>query len=330
MAKQNQLSLKSSKAEILEAYEEMSKKHKETEKEKTNSGREEVIKKQEEEIIKRTESYSPDSLENNISDLRKKIQNSLEETREQLVGESAKLEELRQAISVETKKLEEIYNIKLAADTLKIMIADYEIKEKEFNDRKIGGEKTLREEIENQRKEWERENEEYSYNLKLSRKKESDDYRIAKEKEKLEWQKEVSDKELDLKEREENIKKQEVDILSLRKQADDFPKKLEAEINYAKKKKEENLTRDFSYEKELMKQKWLAEKGILEVKINNLENIIKSHEEEAKSLKISLTDANKQAQALAARVVEGISSVNNLKHLKEDRDKREKEKMDAK
>ena len=166
MSKPTDITSKNTKAEILDAFEEMKSKFKQSEKNKLNSSQNEVKQKEEAKIIEKTKDCTQDNLDNEILSLRKKIQSRLDHTLVQLNEESGKLHTLRKAIAIETKKLEEIYNVELAADTLKILITDHEIKQKELNQQKINQTTQLEEEISSKRKEWDREREEYKYNLK--------------------------------------------------------------------------------------------------------------------------------------------------------------------
>jgi hypothetical protein len=300
---------KSTKAEIIKAFEDAKARFKQLEKEKINQARDQVAAKKEEEILKKTEQADPDNLENNIIELRKKIQKRLDEIAGQLAAEGENLMDLRAAAKIEKKKLEEIYNIQLAADSLKILINEYESKEKELKERHASEEAALKNEIASKKQEWEREQDEYIYNLKLDRHRESETYNSEQAKKKKEWQDFVDEKEAELKSREDFLAKQEAEIIEMRRQIEKFPAKLEKETAEAKQKTEEYLHHEFAHEKRLLEQSWLAEKGIFEVRIKSLQNTIDGQNSEIRSLKENLKDSNERAQNLAVTVVEGASRV---------------------
>jgi len=327
MAKETEISLKSTKAEIFQAFEQMKEKYKQQEKEKLHPAQESAAQKEEAKIVEKTLSYSPENLENEVISLRKKMQHNLDDIMNQLTTESEKLQDLRKAMKIETKKLEEIYNIELAADTLKILIADYETKQKELQEKRAMEKAAIEKEITDKKRAWEREQEEYKYNLKVERKRDEENYEIEQAKKRADWEEEVSQKETELAEREDGINRQEQEIIDMRKQIERFPKKLESIVQDVKHKKEKHLKHEFAHEKQLLEQKWLAEKGVFEVKINNLQNIINNQEMEIKSLKNSLTEANQRAQGLAVTVVEGASA---MKQLKQEKEAKEKERDDKK
>lgn len=309
MTKPGDITSKNTKAEILDAFEEMKLKFKQSEKQKLNSSQNEIKQKEDNKTIEKSKTYTPNNLENEIILLRKRIQNSLDNTMNKLNEESGKLQTLRKAIYIENKKLEEIYNIQLAADSLKILISDYEAKQKEFSYNKAKQEKQFEEESSQKRKNWEREQEEYKYNLTLEREREQETYETEQARKESEWEKKTTKKETEINEREQKLATQEQEIIEMRAKIERFPKKLESIIHETKRRKEKQLRVEFRHEKELLEQKWVAQKGVLEVKINNLESIIEGHTTNINSLKNALTEANEKAQNLAVTVVEGASLV---------------------
>lgn len=309
------LSGRSSKAEIFKAYEEIKAKFEQKKEDEADSPQREVAKKREINILETTARYSPESLDNDLNNLSRKIQFNLNEIKEQLTGESCKLGEMRQAVDIKKKELEELYQIQVTADALKILITDYEVKQQELETSKKILELSLDEEIKNKKKNWEREQEEYLYALKTSRQKEINDYTLKRVKEQEEWQKNIDVKENELRARETKLEEQETELSSLKQTAAGFPDKLSAEVARAEAEKTRILTTEFNHEKQLSEQKWLAEKGIMEVQISNLQEIIKKQTEEASSLKNALAAANASAQSLAVTVIEGASGLKQIKEL---------------
>ena len=328
MSKTNDITTKNTKAEIVAAFEEMKHRFKQSEKNKLESPKNEVKQKEETKIVERSKSYTPDNLDNDILLLRKKIQAHLDHTLAKLTEESKKLHTIRKAAEIESKKLQEIYNIELAADTLKILITDYETKQKELSEQKNTQTLELEEAITSRRKEWTREQEEYRYNLKLEREREEEAYASEHARKKYEWEEKVSKKDVELSDREALISNQEQEIMEMRTRIERFPKKIESIINETKHKKEKQLKLEFSHERALLEQKWLAEKGIFEVNINNLEQTINNQKAETISLKQAVAEANQKAQNLAVTVVEGASLLNAKKVNDENKKDRENEKSD--
>jgi len=199
MEKKKEISPKSTKNEILEAYNELFEKVKE----QKPMDRQAIKKKEEEkQIVKDASQQSSEKIIKGLADLKLDIGKSLDSLEEKLVAQYKKLTELQQAINIETKNLEEVYEIKLNTDSLAAVLlaqkekkagfeADIEEKKRDFEtkmtEKKSQWEKeqwtfeSAKKEREAQtKKERQREEEEYSYNLKLNRKKDTDAYEAKK------------------------------------------------------------------------------------------------------------------------------------------------------
>lgn len=318
MPKDDQITLKNTKAALFAAYEEMRKKYEQARKEELPLPKQEAQRKEEAKILEKTAGYTPESIEDEISQLSQNIEKSLESKKKQLVESTVKLNEIREAIKIENAKLEEVYSITLAADALQTLISDYDLREQE-----------LQTSIEQKQKAWEREQEEYAYNLKISRRQDQDEYERSQAKKKADWQAGIDQKEQELQEREEELNARQKETEDMRQQIQDFPVRLERKIKEAKEAKEKALKKDFATEKQLFQQKHESEKGILQVKISNFEEIIKTQSAEVVSLKQSAFDAHNRAQLLATTVVESASVKRQQEEERREREeKREKEKSE--
>lgn len=307
MVQKQEITARSAKTDLFKAYQEMREKVEGAEKNQLPLPQQAEIKKEEDYILEKTASLLPQNLDDDIFALNKKMKETLNGLRDKLVGESEKLSELRKAIEIETKRLEEVHNIKLANDALQTLIADYELKQKEMEKFRLETESSLNDEMEQKKRNWEREQEEYKYNLKLERKKEEDAYELEKTKKKSVWQNEIDKKEAVLSEKEEILNGREEDMEHTRTQIDEFPVKLESAVEKAKKEQAEILQKDFDVQKQLSEEKWNSAKNILEAKLDNSQEILKNQNIEIASFKKSLYEANQKAQSLATIIVENAS-----------------------
>lgn len=302
-----EISQRSTKADLFMAYQAMKEKADSLNANQLPLSQQAEIKKEEEKILAKTANLLPQNLDENISALNKKVQETLNNLRDKLISEGEKLSELRQAISIETKRLEEAHNIKLADDTLQTLMADYELKQKELDKRRLEAEASLNEEIEQARKIWEREQEEYKYNLKIERKKQDDLYEMEQAKKQAVWQEEIDKKANELKEQTENLNQRLKEFENMKAEISGFTAKLELSVEKAKKEQAVILQKDFAVQKQLAEQQRDSEKNILEAKIDNLQEILKNQNLEIVSLKKSLAEANQRAQNLATAIVENAS-----------------------
>lgn len=298
---------RSAKADLFKAYQEMKEKMESLGENQLPLPQQAEIKKEEERILEKTAVLLPQNLEENISALNKKVQETLNGLRDKLINESEKLSQLRQAIAIETKRLEETRHIKLADDTLQILIADYELKEKELAKRLKEAELSLNEEIEQKRKTWEREQEEYKYNLKIERKKDDDLHELERARKQAVWREEIAKKENELKAWEENLNQRSKEFENMKAEISSFAVKLESAVERAKKEQAITLQKDFAVQKQMAEQQWGAKENILEAKIENLQEILKNQSLEIVSLKKSLAEASQRAQNLATAIVENAS-----------------------
>jgi len=308
MPKSDDVTLKSTKADLFKAYQEMKENFDNAKKEQLPLPQQEAQKKEEDKIVEKTATFVPETAENEIISLRKKIHSNLEEVKDQLIQESGKLQDVRKAVKIEKQRLQEVYNIELANDALQTLIADYSSKEKELELRRQNEESALNEEMNNRRKNWEREQEEYKYNLKIERKKEENEYEMAQAKKQAEWQENINRKEEELNEREDSLNKRTEDIEQMKQKIEAFPDKLEGAVHSAVKGKEHSLRKEFDTEKQIKDQKYSSEKEMLESRIGSLQETIKNQTDEVVSLKKALAESNQRAQDLATTMVENASA----------------------
>lgn len=279
MPKETNLSRKT-KTELLESYNSLLQKYEEL---KMTSKL--VQEPQSLELLTKAEDYTSENILKSASDLKIAFTNNLNELTEKFASESKKFSELRQAIELLKKKLEIAYNIQIAADTLENLVAQHETKKRE-----------LELEIENRKRDWQREQEEYEYSTKLKQQREQNLY-----------EEEIKAKSKQLEEREINIKNQEQEFAKLKLEVENFPKKLEQEIELRRKELAAKLQSEFKIEKEMLKKDWESNKKLLEVQNQNLEDTIKKQSSEITVLRQEAERANKKAQEMAIKIIESSS-----------------------
>ena len=131
-----------------------------------------------------------------------------------------------------------------------------------------------------------REEEEHKYNLSISRKKENDQYQIEKERQ------------------DRILKEREKEIATMEKQVAEMPTLIAVKIKEA----EENLTKDLSAKYQLQIKELAVsrenEAKIAEIKIANMETIIKNQAEEISGLKSELSKVNAMIKEMAVSAIE--------------------------
>lgn len=311
---------KSTKSEILKAYESLLKKVQE---EKSNVPKQMQEEKQKKGILEKVSGISSESIVRNIDELKNTLNNSLDELHRNLIDEFKKLEEIRSAIAVEKQSLEDMYSLTANTDSLAAMLLAQKEKkesfEKDITDLKAQweqekvsqkvAEKEYLEELSKRRK---REEDEYLYKLKISRQKDSDEYETQKttlEKE-LKEKKLIFEQETTIRERE--LKSAENELAELRKNNVEFPGKIEKVI----KDKELEVTKSMEakYEYEL---KFIDKQHESEIRLKD--QMISSLQEKIKELQIQVKEygdkANRAEDGVKDIAVKAIESASKIKVL---------------
>lgn len=144
-----------------------------------------------------------------------------------------------------------------------------------------------------------REGEEYHYNLLIARRKEQDDYAAKK----IAQEKILADREKILKEKEEEIAQMEKELTAL-------PARLEQTAKEASDITAKELTNKYTVEIRELKLVHDHEKRIAELKIANLESLVKSQNSEIDNLKRQIENSTKQVKDIAVSVIEGRAAQN--------------------
>ncbi|EKD57044.1 MAG: hypothetical protein ACD_58C00015G0001 [uncultured bacterium] len=146
-----------------------------------------------------------------------------------------------------------------------------------------------------------RQKEEYSYNLSLERRNETD-----------EWQRQQGKQTELLKKREEVIALKEKEITVREKEIGDFSGVLEKAVNKAQEELRLELATKHQQDLERLKISKDNELRIAELNITNLESIIKSQNLELESLNKQLIEATRQLKEIAVSVINARNNDTNF------------------
>lgn len=317
-----EVSTKSTKDQILAAYNEVL--------EKLNEKQAEIpleIKKKQEEktVVTRSVAHSPDTIVSELSGIKLKAMKQLDGLSEELLGEFQKLSDIRQAISSEQSHLEELYQIKEMANTLAALFqAHVEQKErlhqereeekqafdhfmisqrlqrKEENDRL---EREFQEKKEKQEKDRKREEEEYVYARELKRRKETDDYTAKK----LMLEKELTELRESLQRREEMVSEREKTLSDLQSRVDQFPEELKKAVSEAEEKLRSQILQQHDFESQIKAKEQEGLVKLHTLQVNSLQGKIKEQESLIKELSQKADQAAENVQLIACRALDASS-----------------------
>lgn len=316
----SKITMKSTKQEIMEAYEEAMKKIAESE-----SGKDDPVAAAKAENDKKIIESAQMIVEDNILN--------------PVIIE--RYENLKTAIEMKNKELQELYGIETKANSLVAMINAYKDKEielkdkynartKELDDEFTKKELILKEEIASLEKSKEdlinkiqnesneltkslnkkhkREEEEYEYNLKRSRKVEND-----------RWEDEKAAREKELTEREAAVKADEAELADrtsyieeLEKKVEEIPELIQDAKDKAFADGKAKADKSNAFEVRALKQQNDYNTQILEDKVDRLYSEVDSLKAEKANLQAKLDDAYAQMRELAAETVKSTGGVKIL------------------
>ncbi|MCF6240686.1 MAG: hypothetical protein L3J74_05000 [Bacteroidales bacterium] len=325
---EQEISSKNTKAQILEAYENLLK--------KVQSAKADVPKKiqeekQRKETVAKVADLSNKSIVKEIGSLRTNLNNSLEELEKQLLEEFKKLEEIRQAIDVEKNNLKDLYELSATTDSLAAMLlAQSEQKEtfeqemkakkdafeqemselraawKEEKEKHLTEQKEFLEELKKNRK---REEEEYQYKLKIERQKENDEYTAQKAKLEKELVEKKAAFEQEMAKREADIVAAEQELNELRKNNEEFPNKLAKAIADKEKEITLKLRTQFEFESKLLAKQNEGEIKLRDLTITSLKEKIEEMQQQIKELNEKANKAENSVKDIAVKAIESSSKI---------------------
>jgi hypothetical protein len=323
-----EVSEKSTKAEILKAYETLLKDVQTANADVPKQVQEE---KQKKETVEKVAGVSAEGIVKNINSLKLGLNNSLDEILRSLTNEFKTLEEIRAAIAVEKKSLEDLYGLSANTDSLAAMLLAQKSKKENFEKEMKEKEDAFANETAAKKGEWEiekarqkaeekeytdeqtkrrkREEEEYSYNLKIRRQKEQDEYDSKKK----QLEKELTDKktqfEQEVASRELNLKNTEAELAELRKNNDEFPVKLEKALKDKETEVTKQLQTKYGFDIQLKEKQYEADIRLKDQIIVSLQDKIKELQEQMKENTDKANRAEANVKDIAVKAIENASKI---------------------
>ncbi|OFX28715.1 MAG: hypothetical protein A2X08_01635 [Bacteroidetes bacterium GWA2_32_17] len=325
---EKEITAKSSKHEIIEAYNELLTKVKE----QNNTNSRAINEKEEhKKNVDSASEHSQESIVKNISNLKLGLGQSLDLIEKSLVDEFKKLTSLQDAIVYEENRLKDMYEIIATAETLETLILTHKEKKLKLEEEFKQQSAELEQIMEKMKADWEKENtqneinqkeylvnlkkqrtrdeEEYHYTLQIERKKEEDLYnekKLNQEKilseQKIKFEKEIT-------ERETLITAKEKEYAELVKKVQQHPIELEKAIKETEKNVREKILMQYSHEKELLIKDTEGERKLKDQLINSLQDKIKEQSSIIQQLSIKAENATTQVKDIALKAVEGSSNL---------------------
>ena len=307
--KKQEITLKNTKAEILEALNEALEREKDLQNVKYEPEKEEKKKKEE-----------------------KAIEETRENVEQKIFSEELnnKFQNLEIAIKAEEEKLKDLYGIEKELTNIVVVVnagKDYiaklesekQIKEKDINNRI----KELEEEFNNKKEELESEYESRAKSLKIERDRDQEEYnyKLKRERqisnnnwedEKQRREKELAEKEIKTNELLEEVEEKKAHIEELEQKVEEIPTLLKNEYEKGANEKEEELKKENKFTIELLKKDYQNTIDRQKDKIDSLTEELSKSNEEKKAIQEKLDQAYTQIKDMATKTVEATGGVKIL------------------
>lgn len=338
---------KNTKAEILDAYNELLKEKKSLESTIAKSPTEKPMPVKTSPVVElrtpmsQTKSDRPkmEQVVESLEKLQLGFVSAASELSENLTLEAGQLAEIQSFVSEEVEQLEALHNIEVDENTLDRLILQYEESSKafetEFNERQ----ETLEQEVLDAKNAWEKEQadrqrsvkdrddqlnkmrqrdaQSYKYDLESRRELDRDEYEHRQkvlEKELEEFQKNL---EKEWAEREKAIGDREKEFEECKTKVAEYEKELEAAIERGKANGRNIGHYQAKVKADLRSKDVEGQKNFYELRLESLSETIKNQEARIQSLSKQLDSALKQVQDLAVKAIEGASTAKSSEAIKE-------------
>lgn len=339
---------KSTKAEILEAFDELAKEKAElkTQVDKLSKERPNQVVIEQPVLPKKeamNQSQSVQQKMNYTIESLVKVQmgfgTAVSELSEQLTTKASSLEELRSSVASEIEQLEELHALKINNDTLDNLLKSYENNEQTFGAELRRRQEAVTQEFLQQTKTWEKEQEEYrrlvkerndernkttqreaaeyKYDLELQRKLNTDEYEQTQTKLNNELEEFRQVQERQWAEREKVISEREQQVAEAKNKVEGFVKEKELAIKKATEEGKGIAHYQAKIKSDLYAKDVEGQKRFYEQRLASLEQTIQNQESRIQGLTKQLESALKQVQDLAVKAIEGAANVNSYQAVKE-------------
>ncbi len=330
------ISEKSTKQEMLEAYQALARQLEEKRAAELAPERR-TEEKRAEEAVRVATTVEPEGIDSEIGRLKSEVGKFLAGIADRLGSESGRFRNVQQAVESKERNLKELYGIEKAAVSLAALIEAQNQKREEFETEMARRREELQSEITFLRAEWEKEKKAHEAELKerdgsekkaREREREEFNYVFKRDqqaiKDKLNdemaaLQKEIKLKreaaEKDLAEREKGIGEKERELGELRARAAAFPKELETALNQAVKETTDRLKLEAKNREDLLRKEFEGERNVLAARNESFERTNKDLLSANTKLAQQLEAAYQKVQVIAEKTVEGSSQSRSLADL---------------
>jgi|YelNatPaOPRAMG01_1025707.scaffolds.fasta_scaffold01560_1 chromosome segregation ATPase len=272
------------------------------------------------ETRKEVEALSLDAIVMELSSLKLAIGKHLTDVEERLSAEAVRLAALKEAAAEQEARLRELHEIEAAAGQLEELRQTIASEKETFeavmaetraqwDKEKREHEAALKERDALDKKERQREEEDYQYQLKQRRQREKDAFEAEREERRRKLEEELAAREADVKAREEAVAAQEKELAELRQRVQAFPAQLDEAVRAAAESAAKATEERLKLEKLLLEKDMEREREVMRLTVASLQERVKEQEGRIKALDADLKESVVRSQSVAARAIEGIAGL---------------------
>lgn len=331
-----EVTMSSTKKEMLAAYKELLKRLKEK-RQAEMKPQERVVEKQKQKAVEVADSLSMEGIGKEVGNLRSEIGTMLVELSDKMEGEIGKYRQVREAVDAKEEELKEIFEIEKEASALAALIEAQKEKQEQFDSGMAEKKEELEYEIEATREEWAeeqkahqaevqardeaekkrraREAEEYKYVFEREKQLTQEQFEYEKAKMEREGQLQREQKEGDLAAREKALSERETELSQLREKVAAVPTELDAAVEKAVQGTTDQLTKEAQAREALMKKEFEGEQKVLSSRIESLQQTVQEQQQQIAKLSSQIEKSYSQVQDIAIKAIEGSSSAKGFPHV---------------
>ncbi len=337
-----QISAKNTKAQILEAYDRLTQEYGQLQ-----SQRDRLLgdKKTLEQKLGAAApaaapgEYTIDVILAGLASLRAGLGSAVKELSAKLTARAAELAALRQSIAGKTAQLAQLYDLTVTPDTLDQLIQTYTETSSAFQAQMAQKRAAFEQEIGEKRAAWKQEQQnhtlavkerdarlkkerqrseqEFKYNLDIERKRDAEQYEQAKKERRRALEAFIAAKEQAWAEREQTIAAQEQEYRTLQDRVSAFPDELEAAVKRAEKEGVDLARKQAKIQDDLLAKEEQGSSRLAKLKIQALQEAIDRQQQQIALLSAQLDAVIKQSQTLAEKAIEGASRETSFQSIRE-------------
>lgn len=280
-----------------------------------------------------------DSILQGLTQLQFNFGGAVSDLSEKLTQEAVKLQEIQQTLAQEAQQLEALHDLQADEADVDTLIQQYQESAKTFEDEFNQQQDAIAQAITQARKAWfkdqedhrrliqerdttakknrQRNGEEYTYDLNLLRQLSTEEYEQEKQRLYQDLEEMRQQQNQQWAEREKAIAEREKQFEELKTKVEAFPQDLEAAVKRAKEEGKGIAQHQTKVKADLLEKEVEGQKRTYELRIDFLEESIEDQAERIQALAKQLDAALKQVQDLAVKAIEGASDVSSFEAIRE-------------